>query len=97
MSIRERIGVPLSTDIASELIHLLKLWLLAVQNVGMLWTGKSRFWYTEAVLQLIPHQSAFVLNVSHHEGLLLFLASVLQRRAWLQFSIKQEMLKNNTF
>lgn len=55
MSIRERIGVPLSTDIASELIHLLKLWLLAVQNMGMLWTGKSRFWYTEAVLQLIPH------------------------------------------
>lgn len=32
--------------------------------------------------------SAFVLNVYHLEGLVLFLASVLQRRAWLQFSLK---------
>lgn len=39
-------------------------------------------------------ESAFVLNVYHLEGLVLFLASVLQRRAWLQFSIKpMEYLK----
>lgn len=33
-------------------------------------------------------ESAFLLSVYHLEGLVLFLASVLQRRAWLQFSRK---------
>lgn len=78
--------MPLSTDITSELAHLLELWPVAVQDMEMLWTEKRRFLHTEAALQLIPRQSAFVLCVFHLEGLVLFVASVLQRRAWLQFS-----------
>lgn len=86
---RERVGMPLSTDITSELTHLLELWPVAVQGMEMLWTEKCRFLHTEAALQPIPRQTAFVLHVHHLGGLVLFLASVLQSRAWLQFSVQR--------